>query len=261
MKPTDSLHQLEEERAVPWRDPGLYAGHRARYGFAAPAAAGMRVLDVGCGEGYGAAELARRASEVLALDYSPAAIAHAREKYQLPNLRFEVMDALELDKGLFTGFDLVTCFEVIEHIEDDGRLMSGLARALRAGGQLYLSTPNRLVDELYESVGGHDTTVYHINLMTPRALRALARRHFDSVALYGQSVRGNRLHACMKAMDVANLRHRFVRSAQLQRKIVTGLMSQPVQVSEADFRFSRVLVRQAPQTVLVACRSERNARN
>ncbi|MDQ6920113.1 MAG: class I SAM-dependent methyltransferase [Candidatus Dormibacteraeota bacterium] len=258
MKPTDSLHQLEEERAVPWRDPGLYAGHRARYGFAAPAAAGRRVLDVGCGEGYGAAELAGRASAVVAVDYSPAAIAHAREKYQVPNLTFEVMDALELENGRFTEFDLVTCFEVIEHIEDGRRLMAGLARAVRPGGRLYLSTPNRLVDRLFETVGGHDTTVYHINLMTPRALRALARRHFDSVALYGQSVRGNRLHACMKAMDVANLRHRFVRSARLQRKIVTGLMNQPAHASEADFRFSRLLVRQAPQTVLVASLSARS---
>jgi ubiquinone biosynthesis O-methyltransferase len=258
MKPIDSLHQLEEERAVPWRDPGLYEGHRARYRFASPAAAGVRVLDVGCGEGYGAAELARHASAVLAVDYSPAAIAHAREKYQLPNLRFEVMDALELERGQFTGFDLVTCFEVIEHIEDDRRLMSGLAGALRPGGRLYLSTPNRLVDRLFETVGGHETTVYHINLMTPRALRALARRHFDSVTLYGQSVRGNRFHACVKALDVANLRHRFVRSASLQRKIVTGLMSQPVHVSEADYRFSRVLVRQAPQTVLVASSSGRS---
>jgi 2-polyprenyl-3-methyl-5-hydroxy-6-metoxy-1,4-benzoquinol methylase len=256
MKPDLSLHQLEEERAVPWGDPALFAGHLARYRFAIPAAFGGRVLDVGCGEGYGAGELATVASAVVGVDYSPAAIAHARETYRIPNLEFEVMDVLELDRGQQTGFDLVTCFEVLEHIDDGQRLMSGLVKALRPGGQIYLSTPNRLVDRLFESVAGHSTYEYHINLMTPRALLTLARAHFDTVRVYGQSVRGNALHTLIKTLDLANLRHRVVRSASVQRKLATGVMHQPSEVSDSDYRFSRILVRQASHLVLVARRRE-----
>jgi ubiquinone biosynthesis O-methyltransferase len=254
MKPKDSLHQLEAERAVPWGDPGLYAGHVARYRFAKPSTIGKRVLDVGCGEGYGAAELAGCASTVLAVDYSPAAIAHAQETYSLPGLRFEVMNALELDGREEAEFDLVTCFEVIEHIEDDQRFIRGLARVLRPGGKLYLSTPNRIVDELFASVAGHEPYAYHINMLTPRALLRLMRPHFTTVKIYGQSVRGNVLHALLKRLDIANLRHRVVRSPGAQRAIVTSLMSQPSNLSDTDYRFSRTLVRQASHLLVVACR-------
>ncbi len=180
MKPTDSLHQLEEERAVPWRDPGLYAGHRARYGFAAPAAAGRRVLDVGCGEGYGAAELAGRASAVVAVDYSPAAIAHAREKYQVPNLTFEVMDALELENGRFTEFDLVTCFEVIEHLEDQDRAFDELARLLAPRGLLLISSPNR---DRYVPGNPH-----HRHEFTRTELQGALEARFAAVQIISQHV-------------------------------------------------------------------------
>jgi len=252
MKPTRSLQELDQERMLPSQNPGLYAAHLARYRLACRAAAGKAVLDVGSGEGYGAAALAVVAEAVLAVDYSPVAIEHARGKYALPNLRFEVADALELDHGLRGRFDVVTCFEVLEHVTDGDRLMAGLASMLRPGGRLYLSTPNLLVDRLFEAAGGHEANAYHVNLTSPGELRELARRHLAGAAVYGQHLAGNRVHSLLKALDVANLRHRIVPSRRLQRSLATGLMGQPETPSETEFRFSRRLVRQAPQLLLVA---------
>jgi len=251
VKPSRSLGELDEERMLPWENPGLYAAHLARYSFAGRAAAGRAVLDVGSGEGYGAAALAERADRVLAIDYSPVAVGHARQKYTRPNLRFEVGDALDLDSSLRGAFDVVTCFEVLEHIEDGDRLMAGLAAALRPGGLLYVSTPNLLVDSLFEAAGGHDPNAYHVNLMSPGQLQDLAARHLAEVAVYGQHLRGNAVHSILKALDFANLRHRLVRSRQVQRRLATGVMGQAEVPSEAEFRFSRRLVRQAPQLLLV----------
>jgi 2-polyprenyl-3-methyl-5-hydroxy-6-metoxy-1,4-benzoquinol methylase len=252
VKPNRSLHKLDEERMLPWENPGLYAAHLARYRFAGRSAAGRTVLDVGSGEGYGAAALAEQAEKVLGVDYSPVAVEHAREKYRLPNLSFEVGDALNLDRHLLGGFDLVTCFEVLEHVEDGDRLMAGLAAALRPGGLLYLSTPNLLVDSLFEAAGGHDPNAYHVNLMSPGELQDLAARHLVEAAVYGQHLRGNAVHAALKALDFANLRHRLVRSREAQHRLATGLMGQSAAPSEAEFRFSRRLTRQAPQLLLVA---------
>jgi 2-polyprenyl-3-methyl-5-hydroxy-6-metoxy-1,4-benzoquinol methylase len=248
-----ALHDIEEERAVPWGDPGLFAWHRARYQFALPLVEGRRVLDVGCGEGYGPTLLAERAREVIAVDYSPEAVRHARECYAHANVRFEVADAMALPASL-GAFDVVTCFEVIEHIEQDDALLSGISRVLRPGGLLILSTPNALVDRLFESVGAHEHYEYHINMLSPAELRRRAQPHFRSVTLYGQSVRGNTMHAVMKGLDVLNLRHRLVRSAPLQRRIAAQFMGQVEPANPQAFRFSRRLVRQSPHIVLLGRR-------
>jgi SAM-dependent methyltransferase len=210
------------------------------------------VLDLGCGEGYGSALLSRDALEVVGFDYSPAAISHATQTYGSRNLRFECGDArsLNFDSG---QFDVVACFELIEHIQDDQTLLAAAARVLRPGGRLILSTPNALVDRLFDVVRREEYE-YHVNLLTPGELRCRVRTHFCQVVLYGQSLRGNLLHALLKTADVWNLRHRFIRSANVQRAVARTLMGQPdVSVASTlhNFRFSRVLIRQSPSIVLM----------
>lgn len=246
------MHELDQERIVPWGDSGLYAWHLARYQFASTFAIGKRILDVGCGEGYGAACLARSGREVIAIDYSNAAIRHAQSNYQLENLRFEVGDATRLDPAL-GRFDLVTCFEVIEHVHDDAPLLNGLACALTPTGMLLLSTPNAVVDGLFESVSRHEHFAYHVNLLSPHELERRLRRYFARVALYGQSYRGRGIYTLLKAFDIFNLRHRLIRWPRAQDAIAVGMGRTDVRtIRPEDFHFSRWLVRQAPQTMALA---------
>jgi O-antigen biosynthesis protein len=249
-KPARSLTNVEEERAVPWGDPGLFSWHLAKYKFAIPFVMSKRVLDVGSGEGYGAALLAEHAHEVLGIDYSPEAVRHARRKYMRDNLQFRVMDAMALDPGI-GEFDVVTCFEVIEHVEDHNALLSGVAGLLTSDGLLLLSTPNRTVDQLFESVSRREHYEYHINMLTPRELRTRARPYFTDIKLYGQTVHVNALHSVLKTLDFFNLRHRLVRSARVQRALLTGMAGQEA-TEDVACRFSRTLVRQSPSVVLVA---------
>ena len=251
MSTNSSLYELEEERVVPWGDPGLFAWHRARYAFALPYVEGKRVLDVGCGEGYGAALLAERAREVVAVDYSPAAIEHAQATYARPNLRFEVADARELPPEL-AGFDIVICFELVEHLDEPDRLLASLARALDSGGTLLLSTPNAVVDRLFGAFAGHEHYPYHVNLMSPRSLRRAVLPWFSGVRLYGQYERGGWLHALLKAVDVLNLRHRLLRSRRAQRALASVVGKGDPKIPA--LAFSRLLVRPSPALMLVATR-------
>jgi 2-polyprenyl-3-methyl-5-hydroxy-6-metoxy-1,4-benzoquinol methylase len=251
-----SLSHLEEERVVPWGDPTLFSWHRARYQFAAAYVAGRRVLDVGCGEGYGAALLAEHAEEVVGVDYSAAAVDHARKTYQRSNLRFLVADATA-PAPVAGQFDAITCFEVIEHILGDDQLLAGLARMLNPEGWLLMSTPNALVDTLFETVSAREHNEYHVNLLRPAQLRQRVRRHFGEVRLYGQYVEGNRLHTALKALDVFNMRHRLFRSPRLQQAVAARLMGQaPLEAlaTQGRFGFSRLLVRQSAVLVLTARR-------
>ena len=133
------------ERVIPGRvDENLFNEHLARYVFASRLARRKRVLDAGCGAGYGSAELAAVAESVLGVDSALEAVEHATENYgHHSNLRFETAScgALPCDGA---SIDLVTAFEVIEHLVDWRGFLAEVARVLAPGGQFLVSTPNRL---------------------------------------------------------------------------------------------------------------------
>lgn len=137
------------ERYVPWVDlgsPEIHYEHLHRYLFASHLARGRTVLDVGCGEGYGAFLVAQRADHVVGIDIDSEAIRHATTKYIKRNLSFEVGTLEKFVPESNKRFDLITCFEVIEHIdrEKHGNLLKLMADTLTPTGILIVSTPNKL---------------------------------------------------------------------------------------------------------------------
>src|ERR1035438_10067223 len=114
-------HRMAEftgERLIPGEvDVDLLNEHVARYTFASRLARGKRVLDGGCGAGYGSAELDRTALTVVGADLAPEAVEFARAHYQSPNLSFEQASCVSLPYDA-SSFDLVVAFEVIEHLQD-----------------------------------------------------------------------------------------------------------------------------------------------
>ena len=121
------------------------ASHLARYMLARAWAPGRRVLDVACGEGYGAYLLAAQwgAASVDAVDLAPEAIAAARANFAHPRIRFHEHDAMRLTE-LFAGrqFDLIVSLETIEHVPDAEGFLAELARLRAPNGCVILSCPN-----------------------------------------------------------------------------------------------------------------------
>ena len=136
-------HEVDAEADAPW--------HRMIKARLDPARdlMGRRVLEIGCGRGEFACWLARhpaRPSEVVAADFSPAAVAKAESyaaDHQVPRVRWEVADIQKLDQ-FGPEFDTVISCETIEHVPDPPLAVHHLARVLKPGGRLYLTTPNYL---------------------------------------------------------------------------------------------------------------------
>ncbi len=121
------------------------AEHVSRYAFAAQLCAGKRVLDVACGEGYGAYLLAKLgAKSVLGVDISEEALAVARQKFAGDNVMFLAGDALQLPELLaeHDNFEVIVSFETIEHVTDAARFLQGVRQVLAPGGVVLLSCPN-----------------------------------------------------------------------------------------------------------------------
>ena len=105
---------------------------------------GLRVLDVGCGGGYLPEALTLFSDQVSGLDASHgslvAAHAHALETGQRIAYQVGRAESLPFADGTF---DLVTCCDVLEHVDDLDRVLAEIARVLKPGGIFLYDTINR----------------------------------------------------------------------------------------------------------------------
>src|SRR5919204_2164607 len=90
--------------------------HLVVYRWIAARVAGRWVIDMACGEGYGADVLARRAASVVGVDANPDAYEHARLRYARANLRFE----RDLVDRFTAPCDDIVFLQTIEHVADPG---------------------------------------------------------------------------------------------------------------------------------------------
>ena len=170
------------ERLIPGQvGADLFNEHMARYVFALRLADEARVLDAGCGAGYGSAELALSARQVVGVDIAADAVGFARSHYWLPNLGFEQASCLALPHPA-ACFDLITAFEVIEHLEDWRGFLREARRVLAPGGLFLVSTPNKLV--YAESRGSAGANPFHVHEFHFEEFREELALVFPSVSLF-----------------------------------------------------------------------------
>jgi len=105
--------------------------------------AGRRALDVGCGAGLLCEPLARLGAAVTGIDAAAENIAAAQGHAERQGLAIDYRATGIESLGEPGAFDLVTSMEVIEHVTDPALFLRGLAGALKPGGLMILSTPNR----------------------------------------------------------------------------------------------------------------------
>ena len=177
------MAEFTGERVIPGQvEPDLLNEHLARYAFAARLATGRRVLDAGCGAGYGSAELARTAASVLGMDISAEALAFARARYGGVQFLQGSCAAVPLKDA---SLDLVTAFEVIEHIPEWELFLAEALRLLAPGGQLVVSTPNKLYYTESRRLTGPNP--YHVHEFDFDEFRQRLGEIFPYVSLFLQN--------------------------------------------------------------------------
>ncbi len=126
--------RLAEVEAAHWWSWGMWRIAAHFLNISVSDRRGLRALDIGCGTGLTAVRLARRPEIdfVIGLDASPAALDHARRRHDLPLVLGSALDLPFED----CSFDLVTCFDVLQHLPAGGdlRAASELHRVLRPSG-------------------------------------------------------------------------------------------------------------------------------
>jgi 2-polyprenyl-3-methyl-5-hydroxy-6-metoxy-1,4-benzoquinol methylase len=233
--------------------------HLAAYRFASEHARGRTVLDAGCGEGYGVALLAAVARRVVGVDRAEA-VGVARARHRDPRLEFRVLDLTALEE-LGERFELVLSFQVIEHLPDPVGFLRGVAARTAPGGELIVTTPNRLM-----SVSENP---YHLREWTAEELLALAAPVLPGVRVLGvhaservlayERARGEQVRRLLR-LDPLGLRHHlpsvlvqrvFPRLARLVRRRLRTASALP-EVGPDDFEVRSDDLPHAMDLVLLA---------
>lgn len=155
--------------------------HMPRYQYALSLAAGKTVLDFGCGTGYGSSILAAKATAVLGVDIDDSALQWARETHRTTTLEFRQNS--DFGASLPSHhFDLVTCFEMIEHVisEHQQLIIDSFVKVLKPDGVLLISTPNPDITALYGD------NPYHLCELTRHEFEGLLKSKFKFVEIIDQ---------------------------------------------------------------------------
>jgi SAM-dependent methyltransferase len=183
-----------------------YRRHLAVYEWIAPRVAGMRVIDMASGEGYGAATLAATAAWVIGIDANPEAHEHARLRYPVRGLRFE--RALVERYGRTGMCDAVTFLQTVEHVPNPEDTLRHLRGLLAPGGVLYVSTPNRLT--IAPRGAAKSGNPWHLKEYVAHEFRELCESMFDSVEMHGlYHARKLRAHAVALALGWDRIHRRL----------------------------------------------------
>jgi SAM-dependent methyltransferase len=189
------------ERYLPSMRGTIELEHLHRYALVVQAVAGMDVLDIASGEGYGSHLMAQSAKTVIGVDISSDAVSVASEAYRTQsNLAFKVgqCDLIPMPDG---SVDAVISFETIEHHDRHEAMMAEIIRVLRPGGLLIISSPNKAV---YTDATGYKNP-YHVKELYFEEFDILLRKHFAHVEMYGQRISAGSILRPLQWRDVPKL--------------------------------------------------------
>ena len=150
--------------------------HLAVYEWVAERCAGLDVVDMACGEGYGTDVLARRARQVTGVDANPEAHDHASAKYTRPGVRF----ARDLIETYIQPCDAVVFLQTIEHVKEPEKVLAHFKAMAPVG---YVSTPNVLT--LAPEGAEKSDNPWHLREYRAQEFRALCESVYEQVDLYG----------------------------------------------------------------------------
>lgn len=178
------------------------------YDFAKPLVAGKRVLEIGCGTGYGLEYFNQSYAQYVGMDIDVELLCSVSERYRNTASSVSLLAADIADTPLQAhSFEVILSFQVIEHMADAVGFLGQAARLLRPGGHLLITTPNRAIRLLpFQKPWNPE----HVHEYSYRGFRRLLRRVFDDVRLY--SICGDAVSFALESQRVKqDVYHVYVR--------------------------------------------------
>lgn len=181
------IMEFTGERAIDGKTPDrIWHDHIERYRFAIEYINGKDVLDIACGTGYGVnLFVSNGATKAVGIDIDPESIGYAREKYKNKNADYSVGDIKKININ-DSCFDVITCFETIEHVDNHAQALKELKRVLKPNGILIISSPNRKLTSPGRALDEKPNNQYHVKEFSQGEFCSILQADYTVIGLYGQ---------------------------------------------------------------------------
>jgi len=209
-----------------WPGDFCSIAHESRYEWAAQQfpLKNKKILDFGCGSGYGSHFLANSAASVLGVDISSQAINFANGKYAgtASNLHFQVADLTKIStkSDLQGKFDVVVSFDVIEHLEKYWIFLENIQALLANNGVVVIGCPNRLRSFCSNQKVWNP---FHMQEFTPAQFHWLLKHYFQDVQIFGQNFKNGMMLPNAESMDSIFFHARQIAKFFLPEQIVNKI--------------------------------------
>jgi len=193
MSYTDSELNFTGEYFIPGKSgERIEADHIERYRFACRYAKGKAVLDIACGVGYSSQMFFEAgALSYDGVDINEKLIEYADKTYGSDMISYSFGDITTFNNN--KTYDLITCFETIEHVKNYETAIRNLHSLLKPGGLLFISSPNRIVTSPNAlTIAGKPSNEFHTQEFIPEELISILNKHGFTGGrdnLYGQRQR------------------------------------------------------------------------
>ena len=169
---------------------------------------GDSLLDVGCGNGVFMKEAQRLGYKVVGIDFDRENIKIAREHFGLNDvfpLTLEELITSYQDKK----FDVITFFEVLEHMDNPGNFINSIKTGLKPGGHIALSVPNR--ERFLDPLGDGDYPPNHLTRWNASSISSfLEKRGFEIIKVTTKKLTTDDLIGYIKTKIRFRIAHKLV---------------------------------------------------
>ncbi len=193
MKPPEKELLFTGEYFIPGKSgERIEADHVERYRFACKYAKDKSVLDIACGVGYSGPQFIEAgAISYNGVDINEKLVGYARITYGADLISYSVGDITTFNNNKM--YDLITCYETIEHVKNFEAAIRNLHSLLEPGGILFISSPNRTVTSPSAlTINDKPSNEFHTQEFIPEELLSILNKNgftADRDHLYGQRQR------------------------------------------------------------------------
>jgi len=177
--------KFKGERFIPSKSGMIALQHYHRYEFALHLIdfKGKTVLDIACGEGYGANILAAQAKKIYGVDISGEAIESAKRSYKNERIDFLLGNVVNIPLP-DNSIDIVVSFETIEHHNMHVEMMAEIKRVLKEDGVLVISSPDK---GYYEKYFPEFRNEFHVKELYKHEFESLLKKYFKKHYSFAQN--------------------------------------------------------------------------
>lgn len=233
--PGASWYRNSEMYAVGKMSPGVLGWHHDQF-LKDENFYGKKLLDVGCGSGFFLSHAHKKGYDISGIDFDEDDIRIARERYGIKSVYLKSVEDIYKDPSI-EKFDVVTLFEVLEHLDDPARFMRQVRHILKKGGYIALSVPNR--DRKLDFLGEGDYPPNHLTKWNKDCLSSfLENNGFEVIRCSVKKVDSNELACYLMSKIRFGISKRVARrgidsnnTGDIQK--AAGMMSKKVRIFNA----------------------------